>query len=70
MLKATALLIIDPMFLGSETSSRAIKFKLSFLFSIMNSFKEISSNCSTSATKPWCAVSSLPQRLSNSFLDL
>ena len=52
ILNATALLIIEPIFLGSVTSSSAIKFKFFFLFSIINSFKEISSNCSTSATKP------------------
>ena len=52
ILNATALLIIEPIFLGSVTSSRAIKFTFLFLFSITNSFKVISSNCSTSATKP------------------
>ena len=52
ILNATALLIIDPIFLGSVTSSSAIKFNFCFLFSIMNSFKVISSSCSTSATNP------------------
>ena len=52
MLNATALLIIDPIFLGSVTSSSAIKFKFFFVFSIINSFKVISSSCSTSATNP------------------
>ena len=51
ILNATAVLIIEPIFLGSETSSNAIRFKL-FLFSSINSLRVISSNCSTSATKP------------------
>ena len=52
ILKDAALLIIDPIFLGSVTPSKAIKLILLPLFSFMNSFKVISSNCSTSATKP------------------
>ena len=52
ILNATAVLIIEPIFLGSETSSNAIRFKLFFLFSSINSLRVISSNCSTSATKP------------------
>ena len=52
ILKATALLIIEPIFLGSVTSSSAIRFKLSLLLSNTNSLSVISSNCSTSATNP------------------
>ena len=52
ILNATALLIIDPIFLGSVTSSKSYKFKFFFVFSIINSLRVISSSCSTSATKP------------------
>ena len=41
ILNATALLIIDPIFLGSVTSSNAIKLRFFFEFSIINSFKVI-----------------------------
>ena len=51
-LKDAALLIIEPIFLGSVISFRHAKVKF-FLFLIV-SFKSIFSKCSTSATKPWC----------------
>ena len=48
--KLTALRIIEPIFLGSETSSKANKFKFSFLFLLIKSFRLIASKSSTSAT--------------------
>ena len=50
MLNEAALLIIDPIFLASVTSSKQTKFKL--FFDLINSLREISSLCSISATKP------------------
>ena len=41
ILNDAADLNIDPMFLGSVTSSRAIKFTLSLVFFLINSFKLI-----------------------------
>ena len=57
MLNEAALLIIDPMFLGSVTSSSITKVMF-FLskFSLINSLRIIFSRCSTSATNPWCVI--------------
>ena len=69
-LKLVAHLIIEPIFLGSETSSNAKKFKFLLYFFCKNSLILISSKFSISATIFWCEISSFPHKLSISFLDL
>ena len=50
ILNGAALLIMEPIFLGSVTSSKHAKVKLFFTF--INSFKLFFSKCSISATYP------------------
>ena len=50
---ALADLIIDPIFRGSVTCSKAIKLTFLFLLFKTYSLSVISSSCSTSATRPW-----------------